>query len=120
MPPSDPAPTPSAENPLAERLRRAIQAHPVLRDQKKLRVEVRDGVVALEGHVFTRDMRRQLDELLWRLPGSEEVRVRVEAEISPPRPDRETEGKVPTVSPGPSNVDRGYSTAHLDRKKRRG
>jgi hypothetical protein len=115
-PAGDPTP-PSPPDPLAERLQRAIRAHPVLRDQKKLQVVAFGGRVRLEGQVFTLDMRRQVDDLLARLPGGDEVQVEVAAEIAPPG-RRPTTGNVPPVSPGPSPVDRAYSTGHLQRRRR--
>lgn len=111
--------TPSpAQNPLADRLERAIRAHPVLRDQKKLHVSAEHGFVRVHGVVFTRDMYRQVLELIDRVAGSERVQVEVEPEIRAPEAPR-PEGDVPKVSEGPSNVDRSYSVGHLDRPRRR-
>jgi hypothetical protein len=105
-------------NPLADALRRAIAAHPILRDQKKLVVVTpggaAGGAVRLEGSVFTRDMLRQLTELVARLPGGEHVRLAVDTDVRPPQ-DRKTVGKVPVPSQGPSSVDRGYSVRHVRR-----
>ena len=99
-------------NPLAAKLSRAIQAHPVLRDQKKLKVVSDERSVRLEGTVFTRDMYRQLVRLLAQLPGSEAISFDVEPEIQAPQ-GHELEGKVPGVSQGPLPSARNYSTYHL-------
>jgi hypothetical protein len=101
-------PVPEPDSPLATAMKRAIAAHPILRDQKKLFVKETAGVVRVEGLVFTQDMLRQLQELVARVPGASAVRIAVDAEVKPPR-DRATVGRIPTVSQGPSSVDRNYS-----------
>jgi hypothetical protein len=108
--PAAPAPgTPAPpDHPLAVRLRAAIKAHPVLRDEKKLVVRVVNGAVRVEGSVFTRDMHRQLLDLLARFPGGNEVTVLTEPDIAPPR-DRTLVGQVPPVSPGAGGTKRDYS-----------
>jgi hypothetical protein len=103
--------------PVADALERAIRAHPVLRDQKKLKIVPAGSGVRLEGQVFTLDMLRQVTELVARLPDADEVRLAVEAEIQPPKA-RDITGRVPRVSPGPSNVDREFSTGHLKRARK--
>ncbi|MFM8978940.1 MAG: BON domain-containing protein [Planctomycetia bacterium] len=99
----------SPEHPLAARLKAAIKAHPVLRDEKKLQVKVVHGVVRLEGTVFTRDTLRQLLEMMGRLPGGNDVAVVVEPEVAPPDPTRRLEGKVPTPSQGGGGTKVNYS-----------
>jgi hypothetical protein len=106
---SDTTPEPA----LATRLKTALKAHPVLRDEKKLKVVVVQGAVRLEGSVFTRDTHRQLLELLARLPAGNEVAVLVEAEVAAPRGDRTLVGQVPPVSRGAGGTKGNYSTAHL-------
>jgi len=101
------------EHPLATRLKAALKAHPVLRDEKKLKVVVVGGSVRLEGTVFTRDTQRQLLELMGRLPGGDEIAVLVEPEVAPPRGDRNLVGQVPPVSPGAGGTKNTYSTSHL-------
>jgi hypothetical protein len=103
-------------HPIAASLTRAIRAHPILRDQKKLVVKEAHGTVRLEGAVFTQDMLRQLHELVARVPGAEAVRILVEAEVKAPQP-RAIVGRVPEVSPGPSNVDRAYSVRRPPRRR---
>jgi hypothetical protein len=108
---ADPAPAttpPEPENPLAALLKRAIKAHPVLRDEKKLKVVANAGSVRLEGSVFTRDSLRQLLDLVARVPGGQNIPVLVEAEVKPPQP-RKIVGRVPVVSPGPPSTDPRYS-----------
>jgi hypothetical protein len=119
-PPAKPAPSvpvPAETSPLAELLIRAIKANPVLRDQKKLVVKTVGGRVRVEGLVFTQDHYRQVLELVAKVPGGDQITVLVEPEVKPPQP-RTTVGRIPFVSPGPSSVDRGYSTRHV-RKPRR-
>ena len=101
------------EHPLAVRLKSALKAHPVLRDEKKLKVVVVGGSVRLEGSVFTRDTQRQLLELMGRLPGGDEIAVLVEPEVAPPRGDRTLHGQVPPVSPGAGGTFSSYSVSHL-------
>ncbi len=103
---------------IAERLQRAIRANPVLRDQKKLVVRTVSGRVRVEGQVFTRDHYRQLLDLVAKIPGGESVTVTVESEVKPPQP-RGTVGRIPLVSPGPSSVDRDYSTRHVRKPRAR-
>lgn len=111
---ADAAPAPAApEHPLAARLKTALKAHPVLRDEKKLKVNVVSGVVRLEGSVFTLDTYRQLLELLTRFPGSDEVTVLVETDVAPPRTDRVLTGQVPTVSKGAGATKQSYSVSHV-------
>lgn len=102
-------------NPLAAKVARAIQAHPVLRDQKKLVVKVEGRTVRLEGTVFTRDMFRQLAELVARIPGSEAIAFDVEPEIQAPQ-RRELEGRVPGVAQDEHPSKPSYSTEHLPRR----
>jgi hypothetical protein len=109
-----PAPA-EPEHPLAARLNCAIRAHPVLRDEKKLRVNVVNGAVRLEGSVFTRDTARQLLDLMARFPGGDEVIVLVETDIQPPQP-RTLAGQVPQVSPGAGGTKHRYSVSHLPKK----
>ena len=104
------APEPS--HPLADKIRRAIKAHPVLRDQKKLEVNVRGRRVHVDGTVFTIDMYRQLVEMLVLIPGHEELVFSVEPEIKPPE-NRELEGRVPGVSQGPLPSDPFYSSPRM-------
>jgi hypothetical protein len=109
-------PTPAEpEHPLAARLKSAIRAHPVLRDEKKLHVKVVNGAVRLEGSVFTRDTYRQLLDLMSRFPGSDEVTILVETDVGPPQP-RTLEGQVPQVSPGAGATKLSYSVSHLPKK----
>lgn len=116
---TDAAPAPSApagpEPQLATRLRSAIKAHPVLRDEKKLAVKVVNGAVRLEGSVFTRDTMRQLVDLVGRLPAGNEVTLLVATDVSPPQP-RTLAGQVPPVSPGAGGTKRNYSVSHLPPK----
>ncbi len=104
--------TDEPSHPLADKIRRAIQAHPVLRDQKKLEVVVAGRRVRVQGQVFTRDMHRQLVDLLVRIPGADEVLFSVEPEIKPPQ-GHELEGRVPGISRGPLPSDPYYSTTRL-------
>jgi hypothetical protein len=104
------------EPPLATRLKAAIRAHPVLRDEKKLKVVVQNGVVRLEGSVFTRDTQRQLLEMMGRLPGGGEVAVLVEPEVAPPDPTRTLVGQVPSVSKGAGSTKTSYSVSHLKKQ----
>lgn len=101
------------EHPLAVRLKTAIKAHPVLRDEKKLKVVVVNGVVRVEGSVFTRDTQRQLLEMMGRLPGGDEVAVLVDPEVAPPDPSRTLVGQVPNVSKGAGGTKSSYSVSHL-------
>jgi hypothetical protein len=110
------APDPVEQHPLARRLRRAIQAHPILRDEKKLVVTVQDGKARLEGTVFTLRMHLQLAELVERVAAGEAVDFAVTPQIKPPQ-ERTLEGRVPSVSPGPSSVKRDFSVGHLRRKR---
>lgn len=103
------------DNPLAARLRSAIKAHPVLRDEKKLLVKVVNGSVRLEGSVFTRDTYRQLLELMARFPGGDEIAVLVGTDVAPPDGTRTLEGKVPTVSKGAGSTKLSYSVSQLKR-----
>jgi len=106
----------SSPEALADRLRAAFAAHPVLGNQKKLRVGVFQGLVRVEGHVFTRDMLRQVDQVVARVAPGEGVRIHVDSEVRPPRP-REIRGRVPETSPGGVNVDPSYSVRHLVRRE---
>ncbi len=103
---------PLAGSPLAQRVRRAIQAHPILRDQKKLKVTLKGRRVGLEGTVFTRAMHRSLVELISRIEGAEEINFAVDPEIAAPG-GRPLEGKVPSPSAGPLPSERNFSTKHL-------
>lgn len=108
------AETPAApEHPLAVRLKAAIKAHPVLRDEKKLKVVVVNGVVRLEGTVFTRDTHRQLLEMMGRMPGGQDVAVLVEPEVAPPDGSKTLIGQVPSVSKGAGSTKISYSVSHL-------
>ena len=68
-----------AQHPLASRLRRAFQAHPVLKGQQKLKVEVELGRAKVTGAVYTQDMLRQVNDIVARVAGDEDVIVAVEA-----------------------------------------
>lgn len=114
-PGTPPASSTGPDHPVAARLRSAIKAHPVLRDEKKLQVKVVNGAVRLEGSVFTRDTYRQLLDLMARFPGGNEVTVLVETDVSPPEP-RTLVGQVPPVSPGAGGTKRNYSVSHLPKK----
>jgi hypothetical protein len=120
-PPAEPTPPappdPVEAHPLARRIRRAIQAHPVLRDEKKLVVTVKQGTARVEGTVFTRNMHRQLAELVAQVAGDEPVDFAATPQIQAPQ-DRALEGRVPPVSEGPSSVKRDFSVGHLRRPKR--
>ena len=87
----------------------------MLRDEKKLKVQVVNGAVRLEGSVFTRDTYRQLLDLMARFPGGDEVTILVETDVSPPQP-RTLEGQVPQVSPGAGGTKSSYSVSHLRKK----
>ena len=118
----EPAPTtkpedgsaPEPTNPLAEKIKRAIAAHPILRDQKKLEVVTKGRRVHVQGVVFTRHMHRQLVELLQRIPGAENIAFTADPEIGAPQ-KRELEGRVPGVSQGPSPSNPRFS---IERKRR--
>jgi hypothetical protein len=112
--PKPPVPA-EPEHPVAARLKSAIRAHPVLRDEKKLKVTVVNGAVRLEGSVFTRDTYRQLIDLMARFPGGDEVVVLVETDVAPPQP-RTLTGQVPQVSPGAGGTKSSYSVSHLPKK----
>jgi hypothetical protein len=114
-PPAPPSASTGPEHPIAARLKSAIKAHPVLREEKKLHVKVVNGAVRLEGSVFTRDTMRQLLDLMARFPGGNEVTVLVETDVAPPEP-RPLVGQVPPVSPGAGGVKRSYSVSHLPPK----
>ncbi len=103
---------PVESHPLALRLRQAVAAHPVLRDEKKLVITVSNGKARLEGTVFTRFMHRQLAELVERVAGSEPVEFAVQPQIEAPQA-RALEGRVPVVPEHPSSVERVYSVKHL-------
>lgn len=108
------AETPKASNPLADTIRRAVTAHPVLKDQfKTLDISVKDGRVHLTGTVFTRDMHRQLVELLVRIPGAEEIRFDVDPEIRAPMERKGWEGRVPNDGNVYAPSDPRYSNGHL-------
>ena len=104
-----------AQHPLASRLRRAFQAHPVLKGQQKLKVEVELGRAKVTGAVYTQDMLRQVNDIVARVAGDEDVIVAVEAEVRPAQ-DRQLEGRVPTVSPGAGATKRNFSISHLEKK----
>ncbi len=117
---TDPAASPDdpvANHPLASRLRRAFQAHPVLKGQQRLVVEVEFGRAKVTGAVYTQDMLRQVREIVARLAEGDDVIVAVEAEVRPVQ-DRTLEGRVPLVSPGAGSTKRNFSTSHLERKGR--
>ena len=107
-------PTPAANppasptSPLLGLVQRAIKAHPVLRDEKKLQIKSVGPIVRLEGSVFTRDALRQLLDLVARLPGNENVRLDVATDVKPPQP-RAIVGRVPVASEGPPSTDAVYS-----------
>lgn len=103
-------------HPLAARVQRAIKAHPILRDQKKLKLEVKDGRAQLTGTVFTRDMFRQLIETLNLIEGAGDIGFDVEPEIQPVDASKRLEGKVPPVSDGPLPSLREFSVKHLPRR----
>lgn len=96
------------EHPLLERVQRAIAAHPILRDEKKLEVRMKGRRVEVGGSVFTRDMHRQLVELLSRIPGAEELLFTCEPQIAAPE-RRTLEGRVPNVTDAPTPSDPFYS-----------
>ncbi len=95
-------------HPLLERIRHAIAAHPILRDEKKLEIKMKGRRVEVGGSVFTRDMHRQLIELLSRIPGSEDALFTCEAQIAAPE-RRALEGRVPSVPDAPTPSDPFYS-----------
>lgn len=95
-------------HPLLEKIKRAVAAHPILRDEKKLELGMRGRRVEVGGTVFTRDMHRQLVELLARIPGAEEIVFTCDPQIAAPE-NRTLEGRVPGVSSGPSPSDPWYS-----------
>ena len=99
---------PVARHPLADRIRRAIEAHPILRDEKKLVVSVDGGRASVDGSVFTISMYNQLVELVSRIAGDQDVSFDVVPQIQPPQ-NRKLEGRVPGVSEGPSPIKRDYS-----------
>jgi hypothetical protein len=105
------------DTPVSLRVKRAIAAHPVLKSEKKLQVRVVSGRTRVEGTVFTRDMHKQLVDLVTSLPGSEDVTVLAQPEIAPPQP-RVLEGKIPPVSPGAGSASPDYSVSHLKKKPR--
>ena len=107
-----PADDPVALNPLALRLRTAFTAHPVLKQQKKLVVEVELGRPKVAGSVYTQNMLRQVEEIVARLAGDQDVILAVEAEVKPVQ-DRSLEGRVPPVSPGAGSTRRNFSVSHL-------
>jgi len=104
-----------AQHPLASRLQRAFQAHPVLNGQKKLKVEVELGRAKVTGAVYTQDMLRQVNDIVARVAGEDDVIVAVEAEVRPVQ-DRQLEGRVPPVSPGAGSTKRNFSISHLEKK----
>lgn len=95
-------------HPLLEKIKRAIAAHPILRDEKKLELGMRGRRVEVGGTVFTIDMHRQLVELLARVPGAEEIVFTCKPQIAIPEV-RKLEGRVPDASDGPPPSDRWYS-----------
>ncbi len=105
---------PEPTNPLAEKIRRAIAAHPILRGQKKLEVVIRGRRVHVQGVVFTRHMHRQLVELLRRIPGAEQIAFTADPEIQAPQ-KRDLEGRVPGVSQGPSPSNPRFSVERRPR-----
>ena len=111
------APDPVDTHPVASKLKRAIAAHPILRDEKKLELTVEDGRAKLAGTVFTLAMHDQLIDLVRRaLDDDDTIFFETEPQIQPPQA-RTLEGKVPRVSPGDGMTKRDFSVAHL-RKKR--
>ena len=113
--PEAPPPPPSEpDTPLSSRLKAAVGSHPILKDEKKLHIRVVSGRVRVEGSVFTRDMFRQLLELVAELPGSEDVTVVAQPDIAQPQ-NRTLEGQIPPVSPGAGAIAWNYSVSHLKR-----
>ena len=100
--------TDAPTHPLLERIKRAIAAHPILRDEKKLELGMKGRRVEVGGTVFTIDMYRQLIELMGRIPGTEDVLFTCEPQIAAPE-QRSLEGRVPGVSGGPLPSDPFYS-----------
>ena len=100
-------------HPLAARIRRALDAHPILKLQKKVEIGLAGDRVVLSGTVYTINMFRQLVELVERVAGEEDnVDIDVLPEIQPPG-NRPLEGRVPPVSPGAGATKRNFSTNHL-------
>ncbi len=95
-------------HPLLEKIQRAVAAHPILRDEKKLELGMRGRRVEVGGTVFTIDMHRQLVELLALIPGADEIVFSCKPQIAVPEV-RELEGRVPGVSSGPAPSDPWYS-----------
>lgn len=103
---------PVAQHPLASLLRRTFTAHPVLKGQKKLVVEVEMGRAKISGTVYTQHMLRQVHEIAARLGADQDVILAVEAEVKPVQ-GRTLEGRVPPVSPGAGSTKRNFSVSHL-------
>ena len=104
---------PVARHPLAARIRRAIDAHPILKLQKKIEIGVEGERVILSGTVYTINMFSQLGELVARVAGDDDnVDLDVLPEIQPPA-GRALEGRVPPVSPGAGATKSNFSTSHL-------
>ena len=103
-------------HPLAARMRRALDAHPILKLQKKVEIRLEGERVIVSGTVYTINMHRQLVELAQRVAGDDpNLDVDVLPEIQPPA-GRELEGRVPSVSPGAGATKRNFSTSHLKKR----
>lgn len=104
---------PVARHPLASRMQRAIQAHPILKLQKKIDIRLEGERVVLSGTVYTINMLRQLNELVQQVAAEDNnYDMDVLAEIQPPA-GRTLEGRVPPVSPGAGATKSNFSTNHL-------
>lgn len=102
-----------AAHPLASKMQRAIQAHPILKLQKKLEVQLEGQQVIVRGTVYTINMLTQVRELAAQVAGEDAtIQVDAVAEIQPPA-GRELEGRVPPVSPGAGATKSDFSTNHL-------
>ena len=113
--PETPEVDPVEQHPVAHRIRRAIQAHPILRDEKKLEVGVEDGNAHVSGSVFTINMYDQLVELVNRAAEGAFVVFTAEPQIKPPA-GHKLVGRVPPVYQGPAGPRPDYSVDHLPRR----
>lgn len=104
-------------HPLAAKMRRALDAHPILKLQKKVEIRVEGERVIVSGTVYTINMYFQLIDLARRVAdGDPNLDVEVVPEIQPPA-GRELEGRVPSVSPGSGATKSDFSTDHLKKKR---
>lgn len=111
-----PTTDPVARHPLAARFQRAIEAHPILKLQKKIEIGLEGERVVVNGTVYTINMWRQLAELLDRVAdGDTNFDMDVLPEIQPPGA-RKLEGRVPPVSPGAGATKSDFSTNHLKKR----